>query len=203
MERISSLSWKTAVLAALAGVGIGAGVGLILNANIGSDTVTVFQDGLHCQLHISYGQASRLYNLVLIAAAFLTARNYFGSGTVISALVTGFAIDGTVVLTGGLIAGISLPGRLLVFLIGQTVYAFSLAMLIRCQLGTNGLDSLRHAAQARLGISYSILRWGADLALTVLGCLAGGIAGVGTVISIVTTGPLIHRFQRGRRTQPC
>ena len=203
MERISSLSWKTAVLAALAGVGIGAGVGLILNANIGSDTVTVFQDGLHCQLHISYGQASRLYNLVLIAAAFLTARNYFGSGTVISAPVTGFAIDGTVVLTGGLIAGISLPGRLLVFLIGQTVYAFSLAMLIRCQLGMNGLDSLLHAAQARLGISYSILRWGADLALTVLGCLAGGIAGVGTVISIVTTGPLIHRFQRGRRTQPC
>ena len=203
MERISSLSWKTAVLAALAGVGIGAGVGLILNANIGSDTVTVFQDGLHCQLHISYGQASRLYNLVLIAAAFLTARNYFGSGTVISALVTGFAIDGTVVLTGGLIAGISLPGRLLVFLIGQTVYAFSLAMLIRCQLGMNGLDSLLHAVQARLGISYSILRWGADLALTVLGCLAGGIAGVGTVISIVTTGPLIHRFQRGRRTQPC
>ena len=203
MERISSLSWKTAVLAALAGVGIGAGVGLILNANIGSDTVTVFQDGLHCQLHISYGQASRLYNLVLIAAAFLTARNYFGSGTVISALVTGFAIDGTVVLTGGLIAGISLPGRLLVFLIGQTVYAFSLAMLIRCQLGMNGLDNLLHAAQARLGISYSILRWGADLALTVLGCLAGGIAGVGTVISIVTTGPLIHRFQRGRRTQPC
>lgn len=68
MERISSLRWKTAVLAALAGVGIGVGVGLILNANIGSDTVTVFQDGLHCQLHISYGQASRLYNLVLIAA---------------------------------------------------------------------------------------------------------------------------------------
>lgn len=129
MERISSLRWKTAVLAALAGVGIGVGVGLILNANIGSDTVTVFQDGLHCQLHISYGQASRLYNLVLIAAAFLTARNYFGAGTVISALVTGFAIDGTVALTGGLIAGISLPGRLLVFLIGQTVYAFSLAML--------------------------------------------------------------------------
>ena len=96
-------------------------------------------------------------------------------------------------LTGGLIAGISLPGRLLVFLIGQTVYAFSLAMLIRCQLGMNGLDSLLHAAQARLGISYSILRWGADLALTVLGCLVGGIAGVGTVISIVTTGPLIHR----------
>ena len=109
MERISSLRWKTAVLAALAGVGIGVGVGLILNANIGSDTVTVFQDGLHCQLHISYGQASRLYNLVLIAAAFLTARNYFGAGTVISALVTGFAIDGTVALTGGLIAGISLP----------------------------------------------------------------------------------------------
>ena len=203
MERISSLRWKTAVLAALAGVGIGVGVGLILNANIGSDTVTVFQDGLHCQLHISYGQASRLYNLVLIAAAFLTARNYCGAGTVISALVTGFAIDGTVALTGGLIAGISLPGRLLVFLIGQTVYAFSLAMLIRCQLGMNGLDSLLHAAQARLGISYSILRWGADLALTVLGCLVGGIAGVGTVISIVTTGPLIHRFQRGRRTESC
>lgn len=203
MERISRRSWKTAAPAILAGAGIGIGVGLILTANIGSDTVTVFQDGLHCQLHLSYGQASRLYNLVLILAAFVTARNYFGAGTVISALVTGFAIDSTVALTGSLIAGFGLPGRLIVFLIGQTVYAYSLAILIRCRLGMNALDSLLHAVQAQSGVPYSILRWGADLALTVLGCLAGGTAGIGTVISIVTTGPLIRLFQTGRRTQSC
>ena len=81
------------VLAALAGAGIGIGVALILTAGMGSDTVTVFQDGLHQQLRISYGQASRLYNLILILTAFIAARKYFGAGTVISALITGFAID--------------------------------------------------------------------------------------------------------------
>lgn len=47
MEKRSSLTWKTMVLAALSGAGIGIGVGLILTAGMGSDTVTVFQDGLH------------------------------------------------------------------------------------------------------------------------------------------------------------
>ena len=74
MEKRSSLTWKTMVLAALAGAGIGIGVGLILTAGMGSDTVTVFQDGLHQHLRISYGQASRLYNLILILTAFIAAR---------------------------------------------------------------------------------------------------------------------------------
>ncbi|MSA71029.1 YczE/YyaS/YitT family protein [Holdemania massiliensis] len=199
MEKRSSLTWKTMVLAALAGAGIGIGVGLILTAGMGSDTVTVFQDGLHQQLRISYGQASRLYNLILILTAFIAARKYFGAGTVISALITGFAIDGTVALTGRFIVGFNLPGSILVFLAGQTLYAFSLAMLIRCKLGMNGLDSLIYALQEKSGISYRRLRWGVDFLLTWMGWLLGGIFGIGTLISILTTGPLIDRFQQQRR----
>lgn len=186
-------------LAAVAGAGIGIGVGLILTAGIGSDTVTVFQDGLHQQLRISYGQASRLYNLILILTALMAARKYFGAGTVISALITGFAIDSTVALTGSFIVRSGLPGSVLVFLAGQTLYAFSLAMLIRCQLGMNGLDSLIYALQEKTGISYRRLRWGVDFLLTWMGWLLGGIVGIGTLISILTTGPLIDWFQRQRR----
>lgn len=65
---------KKIALTALAGVLIGTGVGTILYANIGGDTVTVFQDGLHSVLNISYGQASRIYNLALIIIAVICAR---------------------------------------------------------------------------------------------------------------------------------
>ena len=87
--------WKKLFLGALAGVFIGCGVGVILYANIGGDTVTVFQDGIHNVMKISYGQASRVYNVVLILLALLLAKKYFGVGTIVSALVTGYVIDFT------------------------------------------------------------------------------------------------------------
>ena len=80
---------KKIVLSVLGGALIGIGAGTILYAGIGGDTITVFQDGLHALLNISYGQASRIYNVVFVVLALIFARKYSGAGTVISALVIG------------------------------------------------------------------------------------------------------------------
>ena len=43
----------------------GLGVALFVHANLGSDTITVFIDGLHRILNVSYGTASRIYNAIM------------------------------------------------------------------------------------------------------------------------------------------
>lgn len=187
---------KKIALVALAGVLIGTGVGIILYANIGGDTVTVFQDGLHSIINISYGQASRIYNLVLIIIALICARKYFGSGTIISALIVGFLIDFSYNLLVTININNNFLTSLVFFTIGQSIYSLGLALLIGCKLGMNALDSIIYKIKELMLIDYKIIRFITDILLTTLGYLMGGVVGIGTVISIVCTGLMIDTFTK-------
>lgn len=185
---------KKIVLSVLGGALIGIGAGTILYAGIGGDTITVFQDGIHALLNISYGQASRIYNVVFVLMALLFARKYSGAGTVISALVIGFLIDISnslwllTKLNNGFVSG------LIIFLIGLSIYASGIALLIRCDAGMNCLDALLYRLMDVTGLKYKYLRIAADILLTVTGCMMGGVFGIGTVIAVFLTGPLVELF---------
>ncbi len=194
-EKITQIV-KKALLICLAGYCIGVGVGIILYANVGGDTVTVFQDGMHLILRCSYGQASRIYNAVLILAALLAARKYFGAGTVLSALITSFAIDFSFDALTALGLAPSFPARLVIFLAGQTVYALGLSLLIRCKLGMNGLDSLLYRLLDKFHWEYKYVRLAVDLLLTLTGWLMGGVVGIGTAVSVACTGVMIDFFAK-------
>ena len=187
---------KKGCLICIAGICIGIGVGIILYANIGGDTVTVFQDGLHIVLNISYGQSSRIYNGVLIIIALLVARKYFGVGTIISALITGYAIDFAYDGLSALNLNLNFISLLVVFMVGQTIYTIGLSILIRCKLGMNALDSLLYRLIEIIKIDYRLIRLITDLLLTAMGYLLGGIVGIGTVISIACTGIMIDFFTK-------
>lgn len=187
---------KKGCLICIAGICIGIGVGIILYANIGGDTVTVFQDGLHIILNVGYGQSSRIYNGVLIIIALLVARKYFGVGTIISALITGYAIDFAYDGLSALNLNLNFISLLVVFMVGQTIYTIGLSILIRCKLGMNALDSLLYRLIEIIKIDYRWIRLITDLLLTAIGYLLGGIVGVGTVISIACTGIMIDFFTK-------
>ena len=71
----------------------GIGVALFIHANLGSDTVTVFVDGLSRLLGCSLGSASRIYNSLMLIIALLVARKHIGWCSVVYALSVGFLID--------------------------------------------------------------------------------------------------------------
>ena len=83
VQKVSLINLKKIVLSLTGGALIGIGAGTILYAGVGGDTVTVFQDGLHALFNISYGQTSRIYNVVFVVLALIFARKYSGAGTVI------------------------------------------------------------------------------------------------------------------------
>ena len=194
VQKDTLMNIKKIVLSLTGGALIGIGAGTILYAGIGGDTVTVFQDGLHALFNISYGQASRIYNVVFVVLALIFARKYSGIGTVLSALVIGYAIDISnslwllTMLNTGFITG------LIIFLIGLVIYAMGIALLIKCDAGMNCLDALLYRLMDVTGFKYKYLRIAADVILTVSGCLMGGVFGVGTVIAVFLTGPLVELF---------
>ena len=194
VQKVSLINLKKIVLSLTGGALIGIGAGTILYAGIGGDTVTVFQDGLHALFNISYGQTSRIYNVVFVVLALIFARKYSGIGTVLSALVIGYAIDISnslwllTKLNTGFITG------LIIFLIGLVIYAMGIALLIKCDAGMNCLDALLYRLMDVTGFKYKYLRIAADVILTVTGCLMGGVFGIGTVIAVFLTGPLVELF---------
>ena len=194
VQKVSLINLKKIVLSLTGGALIGIGAGTILYAGIGGDTVTVFQDGLHALFNISYGQASRIYNVVFVVLALIFARKYSGIGTVLSALLIGYAIDISNALwlltmfKTGFISG------LIIFMTGLVIDALGIALLIRCDAGMNCLDALLYRLMDVTGLKYKYLRIAADVILTVTGCLMGGIFGVGTVIAVFLTGPLVELF---------
>lgn len=109
------MSIKKIILALIGGSLIGIGAGTILYANIGGDAITVFQDGIHVLLKISYGQASRIYNMVFVLLALVLARKYSGAGTVVSALMIGFLIDIIYSLWSSIVVDAGFVVSLLVF----------------------------------------------------------------------------------------
>ena len=212
VQKVSLINLKKIVLSLTGGALIGIGAGTILYAGIGGDTVTVFQDGLH-ELKKSNGIIdgtlsggiyknyfsnseipSRIYNVVFVVLALMFARKYSGIGTVLSALVIGYAIDISnalwllTMLNTGFITG------LIIFLIGLVIYAMGIALLIKCDAGMNCLDALLYRLMDVTGLKYKYLRIAADVILTVTGCLMGGVFGVGTVIAVFLTGPLVELF---------
>ena len=98
----------------------GLGVALFVHANLGSDTITVFIDGLHRILNISYGSASRLYNIIMLVIALIVSFKNIGWATIVYGLTVGFAMDYFEVLLDPLnIENMNIIMRLIVACLGQ------------------------------------------------------------------------------------
>ena len=143
----------------------GLGVALFVHANLGSDTITVFIDGLHRILNVSYGTASRIYNAIMLIIALIVSFKNIGWATIIYALTVGFAMDFFEVL----LAPLNI-------------------------VNMNQVDAIAYAIVNKTNIPFKWIRTGADVVLLVIGWLLGGVIGIGSVIAMSTTGILIDFF---------
>ena len=182
---------------------VGAAVALFLENGLGSDSIGLLCDGLHRITSLSYGNASLLYNLTIILAAAIFARGNLGAGTIVYALTSGYFID----FYRWVLSPLSLGEnpflfRFLGFALGQILLSLALAILIQLRLGMNALDALLTRLSQSTGISYAILRTGADLTYVVVGTLLGGTFGIGTILSVLLTGTMIKAFTRVLAASP-
>lgn len=174
---------------------VGIAVALFLAGGIGSDSVGLLCDGIHKLLGIRFGNASVLYDLVMIVAAFIFAHNHLGMGTIVYALLSGYFID----LYGILLEPFQLYQqtwfvRSGTFIVGQRCLSLGLALLIQLELGMNALDALIYKIHNKTNIPYAIIRTGSDISYVVIGTLCGGVFGIGTVCLVLLTGTMVNRI---------
>ena len=174
---------------------IGAATCCYVRAGLGGDSVAVFLEGLSTALGISLGTASWSLNIVLVILAFLMARKHIGWTTVYSCILTGSFIDLADVLLEPVF---SLSGSLLyrwgIFLAGLLLLTAGCALMIRFCPGMSILDAIVTRLSEKLRVSFRAVRMTIDAGLMISGFLMGGVVGIGSVVAVLGTGPLIQFF---------
>ena len=177
------------------------GLYLQLVADVGLAPWQALNEGLFLHLPITFGQASILISLVVVAADLLL-REPIGMGTILDALVVGWATDFFLWLDP-----VEKPGSFLMavvlLLLGTVAACVGQYIYMKAALSCGPRDALLVAVGKRLPKipigTVNILMTAVVLAA---GWALGGTVGVGTVITLFGTGIIMDLVFKVLRFEP-
>ena len=172
---------------------IAIGVSFLLCCQIGTDPVSVFNDGLARFLGTRFGVAQIVTNSIMLIIVILVDRHYINISTILSAIVLGPMIDFFVSLSSSFISDdLALLIRIGICFVGTALISLGVALYIAPTLGVGPTDVISEIISDKLKIQYRFVRITIDLLFVIGGYLLGGIVGIGTIIAALGTGPIVQ-----------
>lgn len=177
------------------------GTALFYAAELGSSPMATFCDGIHNILGISYGDANMLANVILLVGLFIFEKKYINLGTILCVFTIGPWVNlFTPMLINLAVSQWSITLRVLSTVAGTVLMGAGLGLYVAVGRGFGALEGLVQVLCTKKNVSYTVAKIIQDFLL-----VAGGIAlsakwGVGTVIAMLLTGPImqlsIRKFAR-------
>lgn len=187
--------WVKALIVLLIGLTVAhLGVTLFLQSALGTDTFTVFIQGLSRVFHLTVGTVHVIVLCILMVLMLLTTKGYVKPGTVVCAFCGGPIIDlFTWMLQGTINETSPMALRVISMLVGCVVLALGMSIVINSNAGTGPNDLVAIILSDKLEkIEFRWVRVGCDLFFVAAGFVLGGTVGVGTVVAAFCTGPLVQ-----------
>ncbi|MDO5539378.1 MAG: hypothetical protein Q4F83_04810 [Eubacteriales bacterium] len=187
--------WVKALIILLAGLTIAhLGVTLFLLSEMGTDTFTVFIQGLARAAHLTVGTMHVIILVILMAVMLFTTKGYVKPGTVVCAFCGGPIIDFFSWLFRNYINGNSVMAvRICSMIAGCGILALGMSVVINSNAGTGPNDLVAIILSDKFAkVEFRWVRVACDLFFVVLGFLLGGTVGIGTVVAVFLTGPLVQ-----------
>ena len=200
----SAADWARALAILLAGLTVAhLGVTLFLQANLGTDTFTVFIQGLSRVFGLTVGTVHVIVLCILMAVMLAGTKGYVKPGTVVCAFCGGPIIDAfTWLLQGAVNGGSPLGLRAASMLAGCVILSLGMSIVINSKAGTGPNDLVAIILSDRLPrIEFRWVRIACDLFFVAAGFALGGTVGVGTIVAVALTGPLVQ-FWLPRTARP-
>lgn len=191
----TAADWAKALSILLAGLAVAhLGVTLFLLSELGTDTFTVFIQGLSRLSGLTVGTVHVIVLCILMVLMLLGTKGYVKPGTVVCAFCGGPIIDLFTWLLGDWINGASdMAVRIASMLLGCVILSAGMSIVINSNAGTGPNDLVAVILSDRLpSVQFRWVRVGCDLFFVVLGFLLGGTVGAGTVAAVFLTGPLVQ-----------
>lgn len=162
------------------------GVAAFYASCFGSDTGSVFCDGLHALLKISRGSALYLYNGTLILTILLFRRKLLRPAMFLHYFLSGSLVDFYSALLARLGDAASFMSvRVFLLICGILSVCIGIGLFISPGYGGGVYESFLMLLQEVFHGKYSTLRWISDSILTLSGWLMGGTIGLGTILCVL------------------
>lgn len=171
-------------------IGYGAAVALLVRSSLGAGSWNVLSEGVSLRTGLSFGWATNLTALVVMLF-WIPLRELPGVGTVLNILLVGMTADAVIPLIP---APHSVGAEVVCFTAGLVLLTFFDALYLGARFGSGPRDGLMTGAVRATGGSVWVVRMAIDVSVVTLGWLLGGTVGIGTLIAVVATGPLVHLF---------
>lgn len=168
---------------------IGLGIAMFVKAGLGADPITVLCQGISITANISLGRALQLNGLALFVVLLIIGREYIGLGTFAGSFVTGAMAD----VFSAAMHSPTAPWQSWPILIASiAVISSGVAIYLSAELGDGPLEGVMMLISDRLGAPIAWVKIAIDVAATVAGIAMGAVPGVGTIASVLLTGPIIQ-----------
>lgn len=174
---------------------ISLGIIIFLECRLGSDPITVILDGLSNTFKVRYSTSSLMYNTTLLITCFIFSRKHIGAGTIFYLLAISFFINLSENLLAFMnITDMSIYSKIPLLIVGQIILSAGMSLVVVANIGKNSLDGIIFKIEELTKQNYMTIRTTIDIMYTIIGFLLGGVVGLGTVFSALTTGWMMKNF---------
>lgn len=176
---------------------VGIGVAMFISCKLGSDSLTVFLDGMNHSFGIPVSIVNQCAAVIILLLAIILNKKAIGINTVVSAISIGFCIEvGNLIITPFHIAEQTWIARFIFIFFAQVLLSIGYGWMQTFQHGMSYTDAMLYGIAERLKIKYMYIRTVFDFIFFLIGVSLGGVVGIGTIFSICTLGFFISVFKR-------
>ena len=170
----------------------GFGAAAFVTANLGSDPVTAFVQGLGFTLNLSFGMAMNVFNIVCFLIILVLNRKLINIGTIIYTFMLGYCADFFIALLNGLMGSEpSLLIRSVVIILGTIALGIGLGFYQSAEFGIGPSDAFNQTITSITKIPLKYERMIFDTFMVVCGYFMGGVVFVGTIVGMLAVGPIM------------
>ena len=176
---------KNVLLILIGLVIIGIGASTLRVAGLGVDPFTAMNIGLSSMFGMQLG----IFQIIV---------NAFGLGTILNMLLVGILIQqiSTWLQPYANSLGGSTIGKLLSLFVGVLIFTFGCALYMATDQGESPYDAIAPTICQQINKPYASVRKAQDLLVLLIGFIAGGPIGIGTIICAFGAGPLISFWNK-------
>ena len=175
---------------------IGLGISVFKLSGLGNDPYSGMVMSMGALLNMPYANFQVMLNIALLMIEIFAGRKYIGAGTIVNALFLGyFSTFFNFVLAHTVNAPEKMWQRVIVVCLGVIICSLGLSLYQTADVGVAPYDSLPMILTDRWPkIPYFCYRIFLDALFALICYLAGGIVGLGTLVSAFGLGYFINLF---------
>ncbi|MCM1037684.1 MAG: hypothetical protein NC434_00050 [Ruminococcus sp.] len=196
VEYFKKVGSKRLIAMVFGNIFLGMGISIYKFAGLGNDPFSGMVMALSDVVGITYANFLIILNVFIFLLEFFFGREFIGAGTIVNACLLGYIVTFFYDLWLKLFALPSvLPVQVVIVLIGAVVTGFGLSLYQTSNAGVSPYDSLSIIMSKKVPkISYFWHRIATDALCAIICFLAGGVVGLGTLVSAFGLGPVIDFF---------